>query len=112
MRAMAWVRPAVFQRPEIRLGRFKQRAGFPVAVAYRHFHRGAVPLDQQIARVDLVEMELRHDELQAGERLLLAAPRFRPRGAVTGSAPERPQRVKPAMPSVERSAAVWWGGRT
>ena len=54
---------------------FERRAGFPVALAYRHFHRGAVPLDQQIARVDLVEMELRHDELQAGERLLLAAPR-------------------------------------
>jgi hypothetical protein len=71
---MAWYSVSFTGQPSSSVQKF-DLVDFPVAVAYRHLRRGAVPLDQQIARVDLVEMELRHDELQAGERLLLAAPR-------------------------------------
>ncbi|HEY6656185.1 MAG TPA: hypothetical protein VI038_05040 [Methyloceanibacter sp.] len=66
-------RPAVFERPEIRLGRFERRAGFPVAIVDRHLDGGAVLLDQKIARVEDHEVELFHDEPQALERLFLAA---------------------------------------
>jgi len=66
-------RPAVFERPEISLGRFERRAGFPVAVVDRHLDRGPVPVDQQPARVEHHEIELLGDKPQALDRLLLTA---------------------------------------
>jgi hypothetical protein len=39
----------------------------------RHLDGGAVPVDHKIARIEDHEVELFHDELQALERLFLAA---------------------------------------
>src|SRR5262245_50205319 len=62
-------RPAVFERPEIRLGRFERRAGFAVAVVDRHLDGRVVAS----ARVELQEIERLGDKPQALDRLLRTA---------------------------------------
>src|SRR5262245_39824855 len=62
-------RPAVFERPEIRLGRFERRAGFAVAVVDRHLDGRVVTS----ARVELQEIERLGDKPQALDRLLRTA---------------------------------------
>ena len=66
-------RPAVLESPEVGDDRFQQRAGLPVAVADGNLDAGAILVDDQVARVEVEEIELGRDDAQAVERRHFAA---------------------------------------